>query len=378
TLVAAAAPAAPAAWSREDLTIWASPDRPDALPPALAHLVSGSTPGAAWADGGLPWRDGAVNVARLGHDAAVLSLPMAGGGWMNAALEMPRWTDPWAMQSWSALALTSLGLLFAAWLIARRVTGPMRALADAADGFRGSDHAPVAPHGPVEMRRTLDAFNAMQERISALVADRARMLSALGYDLRTPMTRLRLRADLLDDAELRDPVLRDLDEIEDLGARALQLARGTCVEGSVRVPVDAVLEELAGDLEETGLRVALGRLDPVTRPVRRHALRRAVTNLVENADRYAGGCTLSLEDGAAPRIVVRDEGPGMPEDSLAAVTEPFVRLEDSRARHTGGSGLGLALVAATVCEMGGRLSLANRSGGGLEAAIELPAQGANE
>ncbi|MEM7567406.1 MAG: ATP-binding protein [Pseudomonadota bacterium] len=375
TLIAAADPADPAALSRDGLTVWTSSRRPEALPPALAHLAT-AAPGAAWASGALPWREGAVDLARLGHEASLLSLPLPDGTRLNAALAMPRWTDPWAMQSWGALALTSLGLLLASGLIAHRVTGPMRALATAADGFRGAEAAPIAAHGPAEMRRTLDAFNAMQDRISALVAERTRILSALGHDLRTPLTRLKLRADLVEDDEMRGPVLRDLGEIEELGARALQVARGSGDEPHAVLPVDAVLEELAGDLAEAGLRVRLGPLAPVTCDVRRNSLRRAVTNLVENADRYGGGATLSLEGGDVPRIVVRDDGPGIPEDRLAAVMEPFVRLDGSRAKHSGGSGLGLALAATTAHEHGGRLTLTNRRGGGLEAAISLGAGGA--
>lgn len=379
TLVALAGASDPAGLSREDLTFWVTDAQPNHLPAYIAaQLPASQSFMAAQADVGvtpqLDWNSSpnGLAVANVGHVAAVLSAPLASGGWLNAALVMPSWTDPWAMQNWSALLLTSIALLLSAAAISRRITAPMRALADAADRFGGGATVPVPTNGPTEMARTFTAFNAMQDRITALVSDRTRMLSALGHDLRTPMTRLRLRAHLIDDSDLRDPVLRDLDEMEELSDRALDLARGNS-EPKRPTDVSDLLRELVEDLREAGIDADTAALAPVPWSVQTGALRRAVANLLENAHRYAGGGTVSLQvEKGTLTISVIDSGPGLPKDSFESVKQPFVRLERSRARHTGGCGLGLALAAATAREHGGTLKLSNRSSGGLLAVIELP------
>ncbi|MEM8794281.1 MAG: ATP-binding protein [Pseudomonadota bacterium] len=325
----------------------------------------------------LNWQIGpmGVSVAEISYGSAILSLPAAEGRWLHATIAMPSWTDPWAQQNWSALLFTSFALILAAIAISYRVIRPLRALAGAAESFAGAQAEPVAVQGPGEVGRTLSAFNTMQERISSLIGERTRMLSALGHDLRTPMTRLRLRAHLIEDTDLRDPVLRDLDEMEGLAESALDLARGAGSEPMQETDLQALLRALADDLNDAGIQVALKDVQLVLKPVQREGLRRAAANLLENAHRYAGGGTLSLrrEDDAV-RIIVSDNGPGIPEDRLGDVTKPFVRLETSRARHTGGSGLGLALALATAEAHSGMLTLQNRPDGGLEATITLPLQ----
>ena len=378
-LIAALAPDDPAAFARDGLTLWGSDGRPDQLPSAIASAFE--TPDrafAAWATPApaLTWTEATdgISVAALDNRAVVLSAPLAGGDWLNAAVPMPRWTDPWATQSWSSLIFTSFALMLAALLISHRVTASLRALGAAAQEFAGGSPSPVPEDGPQEVNRTLAAFNAMQERISGLLSERTRMLSALGHDLRTPMTRMRLRVHLVEEEDLREPVLRDLDEIERLTDRALDLARGTAPEKFVDIDPRTLVTDLAADLDAAGIPTPIDEVADVRRlHGRPDTLRRAVTNLAENAHRYGGGGRLALEvgDGIA-RIVVRDRGPGIPEARLSEVREPFVRLERSRARHTGGSGLGLALADAAAREHGGRLVLRNQKDVGLEAAIELP------
>ncbi|QPH53681.1 ATP-binding protein [Pontivivens ytuae] len=383
SLLAAAGPGAHLP-PQEGVHVWTSAERPrslsDAPPQAVASLEPAQRTAffAAWADepaGPLDWRSGpaGVSLADAGRRAAVLTLPAPGGGWLNATLAMPRWTDPWAQQSWSALLFTSIALIAAAVGISHRVIRPMRALGRAADNFAGAQPTPVTVGGPGEVGRSIAAFNTMLERISVLVGERTRMLSALGHDLRTPMTRLRLRAHLIAEDDLRAPVLRDLDEIEDLTERALELARGGGAEPMRRADLRAFLTTLADDLQDADLSVALGTMADVSAPVQRGSLRRAVTNLVENANRYADGAHLALEaDADRLRIIVSDDGPGIPEERLSDVVEPFLRLEKSRARRTGGSGLGLALANATAEAHGGALLLRNRPKGGLAAILELP------
>ena len=366
------------AGDRAGLTVWTGPR------PASAADVPGlpeDRPASrfrtwlAGADAALVWAPvgSGVEGAPLGFDWAVLTYETPGGR-VNALLRHPEWTNPWKVRSLAAVILTSLGLILATLLVSRRVTAPMRALAEAAERFRGGRVTPVTETGPDEVARTLAAFNAMQERVTGLVAERTRMLSALGHDLRTPMTRLRLRAHLIEEDEVREPVLRDLGEMERLAERALDLARGISATGpGEAIDLSSFARELVEDLREAEIDVTLGAVEGAVLTGHADALRRAVTNLAENAHRYAGGGELSVEradDGV--RLVVRDRGPGLPEDRIADVMRPFVRLEGSRAATTGGAGLGLSLAAAVAREHGRRLDLRNRDGGGLEAALVLP------
>ncbi|MEM8839257.1 MAG: ATP-binding protein [Pseudomonadota bacterium] len=370
--------------ARDGVHVWATSDQITNLseaPLAAMSLFEGSQSSSFLAvradapQSALNWQAGpmGVSVAEISYAAAILSLPAADGRWLHATLAMPSWTDLWAQQNWSALLFTSFALTLAAIAISHRVIRPLRALAGAAESFAGAQAEPVAVQGPGEVGRTLSAFNTMQERISSLIGERTRMLSALGHDLRTPMTRLRLRAHLIEDTDLRDPVLRDLDEMEGLTESALDLARGAGSEPVQETDLQTLLHALADDLNDAGINVALEDVQNVHAPVQREGLRRAVANLLENAHRYAGGGRLSLrvKDNEV-RIIVSDNGPGIPEDRLGEVTKPFVRLETSRARHTGGSGLGLALALATAEAHGGRLTLQNRLEVGLDATITLP------
>lgn len=382
-LIAAADPKDVEVWSRDALHVWRSEARPQQVPSAVASALEPPRRiGAAWAAEGpatgaaLAWTTDADGVSRaeLGYHAAVVAAPIEGGGWIGALAPMPTWTDPWATQNWSALFFTSLTLMAAALMISRKVTAPLRALGTAADGFAGGTPSPVAIHGPREVSRTMAAFNAMQDRVAALLEERTRMLSALGHDLRTPMARLRLRAHLVEDEEIRLPALDDLDEIGSLTERALDLARGAAPETPEPTELGRLLVEVSDGLTAAGMPTVVEMpLEPHTIvEVRSGALRRAIANLGENASRYGGGGTLSLERSAeAIRLVVRDRGPGIPAARLEDVRAPFVRLDRSRARHTGGAGLGLALAEAAARDHGGRLVLRNRDGGGLEASIDL-------
>lgn len=376
--------------AREGVHVWTTEDRLETLSEAPSAAIAAfeddtkRVPFAVWAsDAGQPlqWQVGpeGVSLAEAGFRAAILALPTADGHWINASIAMPDWTDPWAQQNWSALLFTSLALILAAIAISHRVIRPMRALAAAADTFAGAQAHPIAIHGPGEIGRTVAAFNAMQDRISTLVRERTRMLSALGHDLRTPMTRLRLRAHLIDDPDVQAPVLRDLGEIEGLTERALDLAREATGEPMVETDIPDLIRSLTNDLHEAGIHLKIGGFEPVRADVQRDGLRHAIANLAENAHRYAGGGTVHVRtDTDSFAIVVSDHGPGIPEESLEDVMQPFVRLERSRSRHTGGSGLGLALARSTAEAHGGKLLLRNGMSGGLTATISIPFSGASQ
>ena len=272
--------------------------------------------------------------------------------------------------------LILLGSVVVLSLVAVRwVTGPLSALASAADKL-GADinQAPLAETGPLEVRRAARAFNTMQQRLSRFIADRTRILAAMSHDLKTPITRLRLRTEMLDDETLRGKFAKDLAEMESMVTQTLDFMRDASkIEAMQRIDVMALLESLQTDYQETGSAVAIQGTIAEPWRGRPNALKRCLTNLVDNAINYGARATLSLRDSAERIVIrVRDEGPGMPEDQLEKAFEPFFRGETSRNRETGGTGLGLGIARNIARAHGGELSLQNRPEGGLEATLTLP------
>jgi signal transduction histidine kinase len=219
----------------------------------------------------------------------------------------------------------------------------------------------------------------MQQRISEHLAERTGILAAISHDLQSPITRMRLRTDLLDDAALKRKLQGDLAAMQTLIEQGIDLARsaGSRTEPFVATDVQALLESLVYDYADSGQRVDLaGRIDRplMTAP---QALRRILTNLVDNALKFGGEVDIAVEPATADRIViaVRDRGPGIPETQLGSVLAPFYRLEASRNRKTGGAGLGLAIASELAKALGGVLLLSNRAGGGLTAQLTLPVRG---
>jgi signal transduction histidine kinase len=274
--------------------------------------------------------------------------------------------------------LVLLGTVIVVSLIAVRwVTGPLSALATAAEKLgRDIDRPPLEENGPLEVRRAAGAFNLMQRRLSRFLSDRTRVLTAMSHDLKTPLTRLRLRMETVDDPVLRGKIEKDLDEMQSMVTQTLDYMRDSSrSEATQQVDLMAMLETLQIDFRDTGhaveIKGALGQ-PYIGRPL---ALRRCLTNLVENAIRYGGRATIELED-TAKQVVVRivDDGPGMPEEELERAFEPFYRGERSRSRETGGTGLGLGIARNIARAHGGELVLKNRPGGGLEANLTLPRQ----
>ncbi|MBE0621256.1 MAG: HAMP domain-containing protein, partial [Burkholderiales bacterium] len=277
------------------------------------------------------------------------------------------------------LALTLLillGTVIALSLIAVRwVTGPLSALATAAEKLGEDINRPPLPEtGPSEAQRAARAFNTMQRRLARFIADRTRIFTAMSHDLKTPITRLRLRSELLEDEALRAKFDKDLKEMEAMVTHTLDFMRDASAQEAVqRVDLTALLESLQTDYQDTGSKVeidgSIGRLY-AGRPL---ALRRCLTNLVDNAIRYGGRATIRVED-AADRLIIRvlDDGPGIAEAELEQAFEPFYRGEASRSRETGGTGLGLGIARNIARAHGGDLVLRNRAEGGLEAILTLP------
>ena len=304
------------------------------------------------------------------------SMPFDDGTWLNAETTIRAEPVGWPWPSIISAALTALAIVAVVGFTTRRATRPLAALAERAEAFgRGAASAAVAEEGPTEVKRLTAAFNRMQERLGRFIADRTRMLAAIGHDLRTPITSLKLRAELLDDDEARAKMLATLDDMERMSEATLAFAReDAAAEPARTVDLDALVGSLADDLAEMGKDVAFAEGKRVAYPCRPTALRRALGNLIDNAVRYGERARIALEaTPAGPVITIDDDGPGIPEAQIEEVFKPFVRLEQARSRETGGSGLGLSIARSIVLSHGGELTLTNRDGGGLRATVRLPA-----
>jgi signal transduction histidine kinase len=218
------------------------------------------------------------------------------------------------------------------------------------------------------------AFNRMQERLRRLIESRTQMLAALSHDLRTPLTLLRLRTEEVADTEERDKMLTTIGEMDDMIGTTLAFARDEVrAEPRRKVDVAALLASIVDDMADAGLPVTMQPAAPLTRDCQPGALKRAITNLLDNAVKYGKCARVSIATaGKAIEITIDDDGPGIPEAELPRVFQPFYRIEESRSRDTGGTGLGLAIAQAIVQAHGGELTLANRPGSGLRACIILP------
>jgi signal transduction histidine kinase len=226
------------------------------------------------------------------------------------------------------------------------------------------------------VQRAARAFNTMQAQLVGYVRERTQLLAAMSHDLKTPITRLRLRAELIDDPAVRLKLEKDLAEMETLVSRTLDFMRGVANDEAVQaVDVNALLESIQADLQETGGRVDIeGRARAPYRG-RPQALKRCIGNLVENAIKYGSAAHIFVEDGSELlQIRVVDEGPGIPASALERVFEPFYRLDQSRSRDTGGTGLGLSIARSIAENHGGTLAVRNAPQRGLEAIVKLPRQ----
>ena len=318
-----------------------------------------------------------LRLASPGRDARIIgTLRLADGSALQFATLHPvdgldLGTERIMLALAPALALLALGAL-----LLRQTLRPMRRLAVAADEFgTGLHHAPVAEEGPSEIRRVVVAFNRMQRRIDRLIADRTQALAAVGHDLRTPLARLRLRADAIEAAGLRDDIAEDIGEMDAMIASLLAYLGGDADPEPARtIDLAELCASLVDAANDAGQAATYRGPDHHPFVARASGLRRAIGNLIDNAGHYAGEVTVTLDvDPERVAIVVEDDGPGILDADLERVAEPFVRLDAARARDTVGFGLGLAIVDRAARREGGRLVLANRAQGGLRAAILLPA-----
>jgi signal transduction histidine kinase len=276
---------------------------------------------------------------------------------------------------WSALLLFALCIGLLAWLVARIATRPLRQLADAADNLdisRASE--PLPEKGSNEVRVATRAFNRMQKRIYEDVRERTGMLAAITHDLQTPLTRLRLRLEKLPDEALRNKLVGDMQAMQQMLQEGLELSRSMDTsEAAQLLDLDSLLDSLCSDATEAGQQVDYISRTAVRLKAHPLALRRAFSNLLDNAVKYGQRAEVSLSrDARQCHILIRDFGPGIPPELLETVFTPFYRIEHSRSRETGGTGLGLAIARNIVLRHNGELTLSNHPEGGLLVDVVLP------
>ncbi len=271
------------------------------------------------------------------------------------------------------LAIAALTLLALRWAV-----HPLRRLAQAADALgRDLGGAPLAETGPREVRQAAHAFNTMQNRLASYLHDRLRILAAISHDLKTPITRLKLRSEMLTDTVQREKFLHDLDDMETMIAATLDFLRGESrQEHGVLLDINALLSTLRDDMQAPSSTIELHGEAGHPLLARPQALKRCLANLLDNAVRYGGGAHITVEDSAKTLTLhIDDNGPGIAESELERMFEPFRRGETSRNRATGGTGLGLAIARNLARAHGGDVTLANRPEGGLRATLTLPRGG---
>jgi signal transduction histidine kinase len=274
-----------------------------------------------------------------------------------------------------SLTAMALGILVVSIFLVRSITAPLRTLAGAADRIGTDIAAEGAPEiGPREIRQVARAFNTMRARIDRLITDRTQTLAAVSHDMKTPLTRLRLRAAFIGDADVRRTIEADLEDMERMIESALVFLRGEASQEESRtIDLASILRTICDEASDTGHDVVLPSADRAPLLCRPLAIKRAFSNLVDNAIKYGSRARVAL--AARPHeliVTIDDDGPGIPESERERVFDPFYRLEGSRNRETGGTGLGLTIARTTVRAHGGDITLTNRPAGGLHVVVALP------
>lgn len=287
---------------------------------------------------------------------------------------------PIPLSAWlPAVLLVQLALLLlCTWLAVKTAIGPLTRLARAVDSLDPNVPGPrLEESGPREVLYAALAFNSLQARIAAYLKERMQLLAAISHDLQTPITRMKLRVEVMDSSHEKDKLWSDLEAMEHLVREGVAYARSIdgSTEASCRINLDAFLDSLVLDYQDSGQQVTLGSTSAALINTRPHALRRVLVNLIDNALKFADSAQLEVASGKDHSTLIRvmDNGPGIPAAELNEVLKPFYRVEGSRNRTTGGTGLGLAIAHQLSQAIGGTLTLSNRDSGGLCAQIELPA-----
>ncbi|MGJ5619078.1 ATP-binding protein [Sulfitobacter sp. MF3-043] len=302
-----------------------------------------------------------------------LSIALSDGQWLNVGTRFERPPLQWPWVSFVSFGMTAaIILVVACWFLLTRLTGPLLRVSQSADRLgRGEDVETLPLIGPGEVRSLTRAFNRMQNRLTRFIADRTQLMAALGHDLRSPLTALRVRAEMVEDDETRDSLVTSIEEMQEMVDTTLAFARGMAsAERYETVDLGAYLARLQSDMIDSFMLKENGAVPVRLRP---HSLRRALRNIIENAQRYGKTAKVTFgQDSDYAFVTVSDNGPGIPDAELEQVFEPFFRLEKSRSRETGGTGLGLSIARTIIRAHGGDVSLSNRKTGGLQATLTLP------
>lgn len=309
-----------------------------------------------------------------GQGVYVISLQLTDQTWVNIAAPDVETVPAWSTATTALIVATLIIVLGLSVLGIRRLTAPLSTLTQAAERLGRNVNSPPLPEaGASDVIQAIRAFNDMQDRIRRFVEDRTRMIAAISHDLRTPITRMRLRAELIGESEQQQKMLADLAEMETMIASTLSFAREDAnPEPRQRVDLAELLQAVCADLPQAKL-----CMEPPPAPVlldaQPVALRRGFTNLIDNAVRYGSEAQIALAgDDHNIIVTIDDRGPGIPDEQLDRVFRPFYRLDSSRSRDTGGTGLGLAVARTVFHAHGGDVLLMNRNGGGLRATVTLP------
>jgi len=315
-------------------------------------------------------------------DIQYLSFQLPNNQWLNIRVQTFRRINPMLVFIViSSVIVTFLLLFIFAWSV-KRLSAPFSQFAVAAKKF-GLDlnAAPLAETGPPELREVIQAFNEMQGRIRRLMSDRTQMLAAISHDLRTPITRLKLRAELLQDPTRVKNIIEDLNEMETMISAILVFTKEDYQDEPMEhFDINALIESICDEMSDTGFPVELNALNKrVPFFGRMHTLKRTFSNLLDNAIKYGktAHVQLALKDDKVI-VTIDDEGPGIPSSEMMKVFDPFYRLEQSRSKKTGGTGLGLAIARDVIRAHGGDIVLSNLPQGGLRATVTLSIKVINE
>ena len=304
----------------------------------------------------------------------VVAVHLEDGRWLNAVSLAPP-DSFWRWSTFLSLGLAAVLLSGLMILMVRRITRPLACLALAADRFgRGETVLPLAEQGPLDVQETIRAFNHMRARLERFVQDRTRMLAAISHDLRTPITALRVRAELINELDTRGKILTTLDEMQSITEATLALVREEADQEDTRLlDLDALIHSVCDDFSDMGKDVTFTGPGKTLYCCRSVSLRRALSNLIENAVTYGQRAWVTLtEESDVLCITIDDDGPGIAVPDMERVFEPFVRLEASRSRQTGGVGLGMTIARSIVRRHGGDITLTNCPEGGLRVAVRMP------
>jgi signal transduction histidine kinase len=305
----------------------------------------------------------------------VVAVQLEDGRWLNTVSLAPPPDSFWRWSTLLSLSLAAMVLSGLMILMVRCITRPLACLALAADRFgRGETVPPLAEQGPLDVQETIRAFNHMRARLERFVQDRTRMLAAISHNLRTPITALRVRAELIDELDTRSKILATLDEMQGITEATLAFVREEVAQEDTRLlDLDALLQSVCDDLSDMGKDVTFTGPGKTLYRCRSVSLRRALSNLVENAVAYGQRARVTLtEERDVLCITIADDGPGIAAPDIERVFEPFIRLEASRSRETGGVGLGMTMARSIVRGHGGDITLTNRPEGGLRVTVRVP------